>query len=150
MKYDSVILDLEGTLEIPGTMAINSKPSGVVLQEGVLDGLTLLGEKYPLFIVSNCSARMLERFLSFSDMRQRFRDWECLGNSGYGKSENIIDIVKRNQLKRPIYIGDSYPDADAAHAAKVPYIHAAYGMDGWLDGAQNFETFKEIADYLIS
>lgn len=150
MKYDSVILDLEGTMEIPGTMSINAKPSGVVLQVGVADGLVKLAEKFPLFIVSNCGTRMLERFLSSGDMRSRFRDWECLGSSGFGKAENIIDVVKRNQLRKPIYVGDSFPDADAARAAKVDYIHAAYGGDGWLEGATNFEKFADIVAHIMA
>ncbi|OQW49903.1 MAG: hypothetical protein A4S09_11695 [Proteobacteria bacterium SG_bin7] len=150
MKYDSVILDLEGTMEIPGTMGVNPKSNGVVLQDGVLDGLKRLNSKFPLFIVSNCGTRMLERFLNFNEMRSFFRDWECLGNTGNGKTENIIDVVKRNNLKKAIYIGDSFPDAEAAQNAKVDYIHAAYGNDGWLTGAQNFETFKEIVDHLVN
>lgn len=149
MKYDSVILDLEGTMEIPGTMSLNPKPGGVALQDGVLEGLKTLSAKYPLFIVSNCGTRMLERFLNFNDIRSLFRDWECLGNTGNGKAENIVDVVKRNDLKKPIYVGDSFPDAEAAQEAKIDYIHAAYGNDGWLTGAQNFETFSEIVDHLI-
>ncbi len=150
MKYDSVILDLEGTMEKPGTMSFNPKPNGVVLQEGIKDGLITLKKNYPLFIVSNCGPRMLERFLNYDGMRSFFVDWECLGNTGKGKADNILDVVARNQLKKPIYIGDSYPDADAARAARVDYVHAAYGNDGFLSGATNFETFAEIVDYLMS
>lgn len=150
MKYEAIILDLEGTMEVPGTMAFNQKPSGVVLQAGVREGLKLLSESLPLFIVSNCGTRMLDRFLNFENMRSYFKDWECLGNTGNGKGENIIDVVRRNNLKSVVYVGDSFPDADAAKLAKVAYIHAAYGNDGWLTGEKNFESFTEIVNYLIS
>ncbi len=150
MDYDSIILDLEGTMEKPGTMSMNPRPSGVVLQEGIKEGLDELRKRFPLFIVSNCGPRMLERFLDSHDMRNRFQDWECLGSSGKGKAENILDVIQRNQLKKPVYVGDSFPDAEAAHYAKIDYIHAAYGNDGWLSGAKNFEKFNEIVSYLIS
>jgi len=37
-------------------------------------------------------------------------------------------VVKRNNLLRPIYIGDTAGDAKASKEAGVPFIYARYGF----------------------
>ena len=37
-------------------------------------------------------------------------------------------IVERNGLQSPVYVGDTQWDCDAATAAGVPFIFAAYGF----------------------
>ena len=56
------------------------------------------------------------------------RDFECIGRTGKPKSENIRLIIERNGLKAPVYVGDTQWDFDAATAAGVPFIFAAYGF----------------------
>lgn len=144
MNYDGVILDLEGTMQKP-TYLRSPRP---VLVEGLALGIKSLASIYPLFIVSNCGNSMLNTFLDTDDMRSYFKDWECLGNTGLSKAENIKDVMNRNNLKTAIYVGDSFADIAAAKAAGAKYIHAAYGSDGWANQEKNFESFAEIVSYL--
>ena len=51
-----------------------------------------------------------------------------IGRTGKPKSENIKLIVERNNLQNPVYVGDTQWDCDAATAAGVPFIFAAYGF----------------------
>ncbi len=146
-KIDSVLFDLEGTMQKPLHLSLGSDP--VVLVDGVSEGIKKLAKEFPLFIVSNCGNGMLQGFLNFQNMRSYFKDWECLGNSGKGKDENIKDVVTRNNLQHPIYVGDSFPDKGAAERAGVPYIHAAYGLDGFADDCLNFDTFSEVVKFLL-
>ena len=44
------------------------------------------------------------------------------------KAENIRLVVARNGLQHPVYVGDTKGDEEAAHAAGVPFVHAAYGF----------------------
>ena len=37
-------------------------------------------------------------------------------------------MAARNGMKRPLYIGDTQGDYEAATAAGVPFLHAAYGF----------------------
>ena len=47
-------------------------------------------------------------------------------------------------MKRPLYIGDTQGDYDAATAAGVPFLHAAYGF-GSIDRQVPFvRAFEEI------
>jgi len=143
-NYDGIILDLEGTMQKPGYFA-SARPAFV---DGLAVGLKILKDAYPLFIVSNCDNKMLSNFLDTDDMRSYFKDWECLGNTGLSKSENIKDIINRNSIKLALYVGDSFPDIQAAKMAGIDYIHAAYGLDGWADSEKNFESFEDIVKYL--
>ena len=56
------------------------------------------------------------------------KDFECFGNNGLPKDENISLIVKRNGLKKPVYVGDTQGDFEACKKAGVPFIWVAYGF----------------------
>lgn len=100
------------------------------LYPGLTELLEALSEKLPLFIVSNCAKGYIEAFLTAHDAYKYFKDWECIGNNQLRKSDNIELIVSRNDLKNPVYVGDTRLDYTEASAAGVPFIHAAYGFGG--------------------
>ena len=52
------------------------------------------------------------------------RDNECLSE----KADNIKEIVRRNNLKDAVYIGDTMGDYNATKETGLPFIHAAYGF----------------------
>jgi len=95
---------------------------------GVPDTLEVLSEKYPLFIVSNCEAGYIEVFLSVTGLGKYFRDHLCPGDTGNAKAANIKEIIRRNSLKSPIYIGDTLGDYNAAREAGIPFAFASYGF----------------------
>jgi phosphoglycolate phosphatase len=105
---------------------------GGVLFPGVREGLTQLAKAYPLFIVSNCQAGYIELFLRQSGLQALFRDVECWGNTGRPKPENLRDLIARNALARPLFIGDARSDQLAAEACGVPFVYASYGFGGEL------------------
>ena len=101
---------------------------GGKLYPELLDVLKELSEKLPLFIVSNCGSGYIESFLTAHDTYKYFTDWECIGNNQLRKSDNIKLIVSRNNLKNPVYVGDTQLDYSEASAAGLPFIHAVYGF----------------------
>lgn len=101
---------------------------GGALYPGVAAGLEQLAGRVPLFIVSNCQAGYIETFLQWSGLGPRFRDHECHGRSGLGKRENLQALVGRQGLRRPLFVGDTASDEEAARGAGVPFVHAAYGF----------------------
>lgn len=111
------------------------KKWGGKLFEDVKEVLEVLGKKYKLFVVSNCLPGYIENFIEFHHLEGVFTDFECSGNTGLPKSENIKMIVERNNLLNPVYIGDTIWDFESATAANVPFIFAAYGF-GKVDEAQ--------------
>jgi phosphoglycolate phosphatase len=101
---------------------------GGELFAGVHAGLVQLASDYPLFIVSNCQAGYIDVFLAQSGLATLFRDVECWGNTGRSKPENLRDLIGRNRLARPWFVGDALSDLEAARACGVPFVFAAYGF----------------------
>lgn len=107
---------------------------GGVLYPQVPETLALLARDYPLCIVSNCQAGYIEAFFQAHGLGRYFADYENPGRTGKGKAENIALVARRNGMNHPLYIGDTQGDYNAASAAGVPFLHAAYGF-GTIDHA---------------
>ena len=101
---------------------------GGVLYPGVPETLAVLSARYPLFIVSNCQDGYIEAFFQAHGLGGYFTDYEDPGRTGKPKGDNIRLVMERNGLKRPLYIGDTQGDRNAAAQAGVPFLHAAYGF----------------------
>ena len=99
-----------------------------ILYPGVADTIRSLSAKVPLFIVSNCQSGYIEVLLESCGLREYVRDIECYGNTGLPKGDNIRMVVQRNHLERCFYVGDTHMDEEAAGAAGIPFVHAAYGF----------------------
>jgi phosphoglycolate phosphatase len=90
--------------------------------------LQILSEKYSLYIVSNCPCGYIEVFLQYHDFNKYFKDIECAGNTGLSKGENIKKVIERNNLKQPVYVGDTQGDCNSAKTANIPFVFASYGF----------------------
>ena len=98
------------------------------LYPGVKPMLRRLQQRYPLFIVSNCQLNYIDAFFAFTGLGECFRDTENAARTGLSKGENIRLVMERNGLENPVYMGDTQGDMDAAQAAGIPFIWAAYGF----------------------
>lgn len=117
---------------------------GGVLYPQVPETLALLAQDYPLCIVSNCQDGYIEAFFQAHGLGQYFADYENPGRTGKAKADNIALVVERRGMKRPLYIGDTQSDFEAASGAGVPFLHAAYGF-GTIDHEVPFvRSFDEI------
>ncbi len=101
---------------------------GGVLYDNVEDTLAALRKTHRLFIVSNCGIGYINAFFKAHGLDKYFEDFECAGRTGLPKGDNIRLLAERHNLRAPVYIGDTVSDFEAANAAKVPFIHAAYGF----------------------
>ena len=94
----------------------------------VKETIEKLSEKCNLYIVSNCQCGYIELFMRKAGIEQYIQDYECFGNTGKGKGDNIKLLVERNQLEEVVYIGDTQGDYEATVVAKVPFVYAKYGF----------------------
>ena len=107
--------------------------------------LQILSEKYRLFIVSNCQAGYIEVFLKCTGFSRYFQGHLCPGDTGKPKGENILEIIRRFDLKSPVYVGDTAGDFQASRQAGIPFVHAAYGY-GQTDGPDyTISQFSDLA-----
>lgn len=95
---------------------------------GMRDTLAFLSKRYPLYIVSNCQAGYIEDFLQATQLGHLFKDHLCPGDTGLAKAENLTELIQRNHLQNPIYVGDTLGDFQACKKAGLPFIFADYGF----------------------
>lgn len=96
--------------------------------DGLEDALKVLSPKYDLYIVSNCQAGYIEVFLEATKLGGFFKDHLCPGDTGREKADNIKEIIARNHLKSPVYVGDTLGDWNATKDAGIPFVFASYGF----------------------
>lgn len=118
--------------------------SGGRLFPNVRETLEKLSKKHRLFIVSNCLSGYIESFLDYYDLNPYFEDFECFGNGGLPKDENIRLIVERNNLQNPVYLGDTIWDKDSSEKAGVDFIYAAYGFGKIENAKYQIESFDDL------
>lgn len=121
---------------------------GGELYPGVDAGLRSLYARYPLFIVSNCQAGYIETYFETSGHGRWFRDFECWGNTGLSKAENLAALIARNELRTPLFVGDTRGDRDAALACKVEFAHVRYGFGRCEDATLHADTFAQLVTLL--
>jgi phosphoglycolate phosphatase len=117
---------------------------------GVGAGLKALCARYPLYIVSNCQAGYVETFFAWSRLGGCFRDFECWGNTGLSKPQNLRVLIDRNRLFHPVFVGDTPGDHAAARECGVPFLHVAYGFGQCPDADHRFASFPALTAYLLT
>ena len=105
--------------------------------------LAALKEGCPLFIVSNCEDGYIQAFFAGCGTGKYFTDLESAGKTRLPKSENIRLVVERNELRNPVYVGDTALDASSAKEAGVAFLHAAYGF-GKVEGVPAVPDFASL------
>ena len=119
---------------------------GGVLYPEVEQTLAALSARCPLFLVSNCQDGYIAAFFQAHGLGRYFTDYENPGRTGLPKADNIALVAERNGLRRPLYIGDTQGDYDAASKAGVPFLHAAYGFGRIDRPVPSVATFGDLPD----
>jgi phosphoglycolate phosphatase len=123
---------------------------GGVLFAGVEAGLRQLCARYPLFIVSNCQAGYIETFFQWSKLGGCFRDFECWGNTGFAKAQNLRVLLDRHRPSHPVFVGDTPGDQAAARGCAIPFLHAAWGFGDCPDADPRFASFAALTTHLLA
>ena len=123
---------------------------GGLMFPGVDAGVRRLSARYRLFIVSNCQSGYIEVFFQTSRLGGCFKDFECWGNTGLSKTQNLRVVIERNRLVHPVFVGDTPGDQTAARECGVPFLHAAYGFGECPEADHRFASFSDLTDWLIA
>ena len=121
---------------------------GGTLYADVVHGLERLKRRYRLFIVSNCQAGYIETFLAFSGLGPLFEDFECFGNTGEPKGKNLAAVIARNDLQRPLMVGDAEGDETAARQCGVPFAYVDYGFGRAVAPDHTYTSFAALVEAL--
>ena len=106
-----------------------------------------LSQNYAVCIVSNCQKGYIELFLKKTGLENAITDFECFGNTGLSKGENIRLLMERAQITDAVYVGDTKGDADACTFAGIPFIFAEYGFGSPTHYAHKITRFPELLEY---
>ena len=118
---------------------------GGALYPGVHEHVPALARRLPLLIVSNCQQGYIETFLSWTGFGPHFIDFECWGNTGRTKGENLGAVIARNGLRAPCFVGDTEGDRSAAEANGVPFVYASYGFGTVARYDHRIDRFADMA-----
>lgn len=99
-----------------------------ILYPNMEETFKALSEKCKLYIVSNCQGGYIELLLRKTGFDKYVTDFTCPAYTDKLKADNIKIICERNNIKHPLYVGDTQMDANACLEAGVPIVYAAYGF----------------------
>jgi phosphoglycolate phosphatase len=122
---------------------------GGELYPGVREELHRLASRYPLYIVSNCQAGYIETFMDYTGFHPHFKDFECWGNTGKPKTDNLRNLILRNELKKPLMVGDAEGDQKAARDCGVPFAFVEYGFGKCQNSDYSYSSFKDFLSSLL-
>lgn len=95
----------------------------------VIDTIKELSKRIAVIIVSNCQSGYIELFMKKAGLTENeICDRECFGDTGQGKAENILLVMKRNGFRKAYYVGDTEGDRVASRKAGIGFIAADYGF----------------------
>lgn len=95
---------------------------------GVYETIKSLSSEIDFYIVSNCQCGYIELMMKKTGLSPFIKDFESFGATGMQKAQNISLICRRNNLKNPVYVGDTQGDCNACKEAGVDFIFAEYGF----------------------
>lgn len=127
----------------------NLLKNGGKLYSNTKNAIENLSKNYKLYIVSNCIEGYIEAFFNTSGLKNCFSDYESNGKTGLTKGENIKLIIKRNNLKNAIYIGDTLSDKEACSIANIPFVYAAYGFGEVEEYNYKIDDIKELLEIFL-
>lgn len=117
---------------------------GATLYPKLKETLLTLKKDYKLFVVSNCQKGYIESFIEAHRLSDCFDDIECWGNNMLSKGENNKLIMKRNNVTRAVYVGDTTGDEESARVAGIPFIFAEYGFGEAVRPDYTIKEFSEL------
>jgi len=130
--------------EFCATEQVYLEEHGGKLYPRLEETLETLAQNYKLFIVSNCQDGYIQAFFKAHSLDQYFNDFECWGVTGLSKGETNKIIMARNDLKKPLYVGDTHGDAQSAKVAGIQFVYARYGFGEVEDYDYVIDRFEEL------
>ncbi len=117
---------------------------------GVVEGLKLLSQKYPLFLASNCDAHTLPVFMEFLGITPYITEAIAYGNTHLPKGDNMLILKEKYQLEQPLYMGDIDADGRETHRVGLPFVHARYGFGTTDDYELAFDSFTDFTQFFLN
>lgn len=146
MDYDKQMMFFDEAAKLCNDILAEN---GGILFDRMEETLEELSKHFKLYIVSNCQDGYIEAFFNAHKLGKYFCDHEHPDERCISKGENIKTVLKRNNLKNSVYIGDTQSDADAAKIAGVPFIYASFGFGKAESPDYTINSYPEILNIVL-
>lgn len=146
MDYDKQMMFFDEAAKLCNDILAEN---GGILFDRMEETLEELSKHFKLYIVSNCQDGYIEAFFNAHKLGKYFCDYEHPDERCISKGENIKTVLKRNNLKNSVYIGDTQSDADAAKNAGVPFIYASFGFGKAESPDYTIDSYPEILNIVM-
>ncbi len=140
LLFDEVIVQYN---KLVPTMKTNIYPY-------VIEGLEQLKTKYKLLLLSNCEEGGLVNFMNHTKTNHLFLDYMEHGQNNMPKRFNLNLLIKKHDLKSPVYIGDTDGDSHESSVANVPFVFVTYGFGKTDNFILQFNSFRELTKYYMN
>jgi len=120
------------------------------MYDGVREGLEALSGKYPLFIVSNCPAGLIQLFKEWAKIEHFITDEMAHGANSQSKHFNIRLLIEKHALQLPIYVGDTETDSKESRLAGIPFVFLEGGFGNTDDYDMRFKSFPAFTEYFLN
>jgi phosphoglycolate phosphatase len=125
------------------------KSDGGLIFDGVVEGLARLSEKYKLFIVSNCAEFTIEYFMKWAGIENLITNSIAHGQNYKPKHQNIQALIKKHELKNPVYVGDTDSDSRQSCLVPLPFVFVDYGFGKTDSYDIKFSSFTQLTEYFL-
>ena len=108
--------------------------------------LKKLSQYYDLYVVSNADVGYIDNYMNACNMKKYYKGFLCAGDTNLDKSENIRYLMKKENIDRVIYVGDTKKDMEQSLKAGVDFIHASYGFGKIENPPYKINSLDELID----
>ena len=118
--------------------------SSLNVYPNVKETIEELSKKYLISIASNCGHGYIETILPKIEIKDYVDDYIAASALNISKADAIKEIMKRNNVKKAIYVGDTLLDKKSSLEANTVFIFAEYGFGNISDVKYNIKSFNEL------
>lgn len=111
-----------------------------------LETLSVLSKEYDLYIVSNSNKGYVESYLNTSKCSEFFKGYLQAGDTSLDKGDNIVKLIKDNNISKAIYVGDTDIDYKACKKANIDIIYASYGFGNIKEYKYKLNKLSDLID----
>lgn len=118
--------------------------SSLNVYPNVKETIKELSKKYLISIASNCGYGYIETILPKIEIKDYVDDYMAASALNISKADAIKKIMKRNNVKKAIYVGDTLLDKKSSLEANTVFIFAEYGFGNISDVKYKIKSFNEL------
>lgn len=118
--------------------------SSLNVYHNVKETIEALSKNYLISIASNCDYGYIETILPKIEIKDYVDDYIAASALNISKADAIKEIMKRNNVKKAIYVGDTLLDKKSSLEANAVFIFAEYGFGNVSDVKYKIKSFNEL------